>query len=110
LQRCAYDDEDERESCSKIVRAISFGVFWRCIFNERYHFVEETFTLFAVTITFILLIKFFVPPVTEDLSPPIHESRALSPVMALSSMVAMPYDFSVGGIMSPVSQMKMSSF
>lgn len=54
----------------------------------------------------------FVPPVTEDLSPPASRiTGALSPVIALSSMVAKPSIISPSAaIKSPVSQMKISSF
>ncbi len=77
---------------SRMVRAISFGVFWRLapstsdIIRSR-----KVSPGLAVTRTLIPSDSTRVPPVTDDLSPP--DSRmtgADSPVIALSSTVAMP--------------------
>ena len=65
-----------------------------------------------VTITLILSDSTLVPPVTEDLSPPASlMTGALSPVMALSSIVAKPSIISPSvAIKSPASQIKTFPF
>ena len=66
----------------------------------------------VVTFTVILSLNTFVPPVTELLSPPASRiTGALSPVIALSSIVAKPSIISPSvGITSPASQKNISPF
>jgi len=80
------------KAASKIVNAISLGVFWRLAPSTKAIILSKKLSPgCVVTTTFILSLNTFVPPVTEDLSPPASRiTGALSPVMALSSMVASP--------------------
>ena len=96
-----------------MVSAISLGVFWRLAPSTNAIILSKKLSPGSVvTLTFILSLNTLVPPVTELLSPPLSLiTGALSPVMALSSMVAMPQIISPSiGIMSPVSQRKISPF
>ncbi|MNQ85455.1 hypothetical protein D3C85_1006200 [compost metagenome] len=98
---------------NRMVNAISLGVFWREAPSTRAIILSKKLSPGAVlTLTLISSDSTFVPPVTDDLSPP--DSRitgADSPVMADSSIVAIPSIISPSvGIMSPVSQMKISPF
>ncbi|MNX83371.1 hypothetical protein D3C86_1151320 [compost metagenome] len=98
---------------NKIVNAISFGVFWREAPSTKAIILSKKLSPGSVvTLTLILSESTFVPPVTELLSPPASLiTGALSPVMALSSMVARPSMISPSvGIVSPASQMKISPF
>jgi len=98
---------------SRIVNAISLGVFCRDAPSTNAIILSKKLSPGSVvTRTLILSLNTLVPPVTEDLSPP--DSRitgALSPVMALSSIVAMPSMISPSiGIVSPASQKNISPF
>ena len=98
---------------SNIVRAISFGVFWRddpstsAIIRSR-----KLSPGCTVTLTRIRSDNTLVPPVTELLSPPASRiTGADSPVIALSSMEASPSTISPSaGIVSPAIHSKRSSF
>ena len=98
---------------SNMVSAISLGVF--CLDAPSTSAIILSRKLSpgsVVTLTFILSDNTFVPPVTEDLSPP--DSRitgADSPVIADSSIVAIPSMISPSvGIISPASHIKISPF
>ena len=80
------------KAANKIVSAISLGVFCLCCtFNQCDHFIKKVSPGSVVTFTFILSDNTFVPPVTEDLSPPASRmTGADSPVIADSSIVAIP--------------------
>ena len=94
-------------TASRIVRAISFGVFWRlapstsAIMRSR-----KVWPRSAVMRTTIRSERTLVPPVTAERSPP--DSRmtgADSPVIADSSTEAMPSTISPSeGMRSPASQ------
>ena len=92
---------------SKIVKAISLGVFCLDAPSTRAIILSKKPSPGSVvTRTFIWSLRTFVPPVTEDLSPPLSLiTGALSPVIALSSMVAIPSIISPSiGMVSPASQ------
>ncbi len=94
-----------------MVNAISLGVF--CLEAPSTSEIILSKKLSpgpVVTLTVILSLSTFVPPVTDDLSPPLSLiTGALSPVMALSSMVAIPFMISPSmGMVSPASQIKRS--
>ena len=96
-----------------MVSAISLGVF--CLDAPSTNAIILSKKLSpgsVVTRTLILSLNTFVPPVTELLSPPDSLiTGADSPVIALSSMVAIPSIISPSlGIMSPVSQTNTSPF
>lgn len=88
---------------SKIVRAISLGVFRRCAFHHRDHPVKKGFARLTLQAITSQSERIRVPPVTEAKSPP--DSRitgADSPVIALSSTEAPPSMTSPSqGIISP---------
>ena len=89
---------------SKIVNAISFGVFFRVAPSTNAIILSRKLSPCCwVTNTFILSESTFVPPVTELLSPPASRiTGADSPVMALSSMEASPSTISPSaGIVCP---------
>jgi hypothetical protein len=94
------------KAANKIVNAISLGVFWRLAPSTNNHFIQKLSPGSLVTITLILSDNTLVPPVTDDLSPPASRiTGALSPVMALSSIVANPSMISPSvAIKSPASQ------
>ena len=92
---------------SRMVRAISFGVFWRLAPSTRAIIrSRKVWPGSAVIRTTIRSDSTLVPPVTAERSPP--DSRmtgADSPVMADSSTEAMPSMISPSeGIRSPASQ------
>ncbi len=92
---------------SRMVSAISFGVFWRLAPSTSAIMRSRKLSPGSlVTRTFTRSLSTFVPPVTELLSPPASRiTGALSPVMALSSMVARPSMISPSvAIRSPASQ------
>ena len=98
---------------SKIVKAISLGVFCLLAPSTKAIILSRKLSPGSVvTLTFILSLKTFVPPVTLDLSPPLSLiTGALSPVMALSSIVAIPCIISPSiGMVSPASQRNISPF
>ena len=97
---------------SKMVNAISLGVFCRDAPSTNAIILSKLSPGSVVTRTLILSHKTFVPPVTEDLSPPASRiTGADSPVIALSSMVAIPSIISPSiGIISPASQRNRSPF
>src|SRR6202163_3811680 len=89
---------------SRMLRAISFGVFWRSAPSTRAIMRSRKVSPgFEVILTLIQSEITLVPPVTAERSPP--DSRitgALSPVMAASSTEATPSTTSPSpGIMSP---------
>ena len=75
-----------------MVNAISLGVFWREAPSTKAIILSKKLSPGSVvTRTLIWSESTLVPPVTEDLSPPLSRiTGALSPVMADSSMVAIP--------------------
>ena len=77
---------------SRIVSAISFGVFWRDEPSTSAIILSRKLSPGrAVTFTSMRSERTFVPPVTELLSPPASRiTGADSPVMALSSIEARP--------------------
>ena len=96
-----------------MVSAISLGVFCLDAPSTNAIILSRKLSPGAVvTLTFILSDSTFVPPVTDDLSPPASLiTGADSPVIALSSIVAIPSIISPSvGMISPVSQTKISSF
>ena len=98
---------------SKIVKAISFGVF--CRFAPSTNAIILSINVFPaseVILIIILSLNTFVPPVTAFRSPPLSLiTGADSPVIADSSTVAIPSMTSPSdGIISPVSQITTSSF
>ena len=98
-------------TASKIVRAISFGVFCRFAPSTRPIIrSRNVWPRSAVMRTTMRSDRTFVPPVTAERSPP--DSRmtgADSPVIADSSTEAIPSTISPSdGIMSPASQTTMS--
>jgi len=96
---------------NKIVKAISLGDFCREAPSTKAIILSRKLSPgCVVTRTLILSESTFVPPVTEDLSPPASRiTGADSPVMADSSIVAKPSIISPSlGIMSPASQMNTS--
>src|SRR5690242_7579299 len=98
---------------SKMVRAISLGVFWRLAPSTNAIILSKKLSPGSVvTFTFMESDKTLVPPVTLDLSPPDSLiTGALSPVMADSSIVARPSTISPSiGIVSPASQTNTSPF
>ena len=98
---------------SRIVSAISFGVFWRDAPSTSAIILSRKLSPgWVVTITFIWSDNTFVPPVTELLSPPASRiTGADSPVIALSSIEANPSIISPSdGITSPASQTNTSPF
>ena len=98
---------------SRIVRAISFGVFFREAPSTSAIILSRKLSPgWVVTITLIWSESTFVPPVTELLSPPASRiTGADSPVIALSSIEARPSIISPSdGIVSPASQIKISPF
>ena len=97
----------------RMVSAISLGVFLRDAPSTNAIILSRKLSPGCVlTLTVILSDNTFVPPVTEDLSPPASLiTGALSPVMALSSIEARPSTISPSaGIISPASQIKKSPF
>ena len=97
----------------RIVRAISFGVFCRDAPSTRAIILSKKLSPGdVVTLTFIRSDNTLVPPVTDDLSPPLSRiTGADSPVTALSSIVAIPSTISPSvGIKSPASQRNISPF
>ena len=98
---------------NKIVRAISFGVFWRDAPSTNAIILSRKLSPGSiVTLTLISSDNTLVPPVTDDLSPPDSLiTGADSPVIADSSIVAIPSIISPSvGIISPASQRKTSPF
>ncbi len=96
-----------------MVSAISFGVFCRDAPSTSAIILSRKLSPgCVVTFTLILSDKTFVPPVTLERSPPASRiTGADSPVIALSSMVAMPSMISPSdGMMSPASHTKTSPF
>ena len=96
-----------------MVRAISFGVFWR--FAPSTKAIIRSIKVFpgsAVMRINILSLMTFVPPVTAERSPPLSRiTGADSPVIADSSTLAMPSMTSPSeGIISPASQITTSPF
>ena len=97
----------------RIVRAISLGVFCLEAPSTKAIILSKKLSPGSVvTFTFMKSDSTFVPPVTLLLSPPASLiTGALSPVMALSSMVAKPSIISPSvGIISPGSQINISPF
>ncbi len=98
---------------SKIVRAISFGVF--CRFDPSTKEIILSRNVFPgsdVTRIMILSLRTFVPPVTELRSSPLSRmTGADSPVIADSSTLAIPSIMTPSqGMIFPVSQMTLSPF
>ena len=96
-----------------MVNAISLGVFCRLAPSTRAIILSKKLSPGSVvTTTLILSDNTLVPPVTELLSPPASRmTGALSPVMALSSMVAKPSIISPSvGMISPASHTKILPF
>ena len=100
-------------AASRIVSAISFGVFWRCapstsaIMRSR-----KPWPFSIVTRMTMRSLSTRVPPVTALRSPPLSRmTGADSPVMAASSTLAMPSMTSPSaGMTSPASQTTRSPF
>ena len=98
---------------SRIVRAISFGVFCRLAPSTRLIMRSRKLSPgLAVTRTFIWSDRTRVPPVTALRSPPASRmTGADSPVMADSSTVATPSIISPSaGMISPAETQTRSSF
>ena len=98
---------------SRIVSAISFGVFWRCAPSTIE--IMRSMKVFPFSEVMRMTMRSLmtrVPPVTALRSPPLSRmTGADSPVMAASSTLAMPSITSPSaGITSPVSQTTMSPF
>ena len=96
-----------------MVKAISLGAFWRVAPSTKAIILSKKLSpISVVTFTTILSDKILVPPVTEVLSPPASLiTGALSPVIALSSILAIPSIISPSeGMVSPATQTKISPF
>ena len=93
-------------AASRMVRAISFGVFWRCAPSTRAIMRSRNPCPFStVTRSTMRSLSTRVPPVTALRSPPLSRiTGADSPVTADSSTLAIPSTTSPSaGIMSPAS-------
>ncbi len=100
-------------AASKIVNAISLGVFCREAPSTNAIILSRKLSPGSVvTFTFIWSLNTFVPPVTDDLSPSASRiTGADSPVIADSSIVARPSTISPSiGIISPTSHKNRSPF
>src|SRR5262245_17403204 len=100
-------------AASRIVSAISFGVFWRRAPSTRAIILSRNpAPLSAVTRTMMRSLSTRVPPVTALRSPPLSRiTGADSPVIAASSTLAIPSTTSPSaGITSPASHTTRSPF
>ena len=97
---------------SKIVSAISLVFLAAGAFHQRDHLIEKTLSHFSSDLHFDLIAQHLGATGDTALSPPASRiTGALSPVMALSSMVARPSMISPSeGMISPASQMNTSPF